>query len=162
MRVVSILLLAAAANGMNTRQKIACDMCMNSVKDCGEYSPDPMMLNNTRPDPSKLGSLVQCDASEEEIWTTSGYFKVGDEEHPPGETRHSCPCNENEPDGPSCRRQSRQDGKEEFAQDKICGVLINKRMPQSGKDGSCTAWVGKVVPNSQGGDVEDCSTRFDN
>ncbi|GMI29743.1 hypothetical protein TeGR_g14676 [Tetraparma gracilis] len=115
------------------------------------------MLNSTRPDASKLGHLMVCDASEVEYWTTSGRFKVGDEEHQPVEERVGCPCYE----GEDCRRQAVQEGKLDFAQDKICRVLVKKDMPSRASDDSCTKWVGKVVPNSQGGDVDACSTRFE-
>ena len=104
-------------------------MCMSQVDidgGCDDYVPDINMLNATRPPPYKLGALSVCDASEAEIWRTSGYFKVGDEEHQPDETRSGCPCVEAEPDGPSCRRQAKQDGKLDFADDKICGILIKK------------------------------------
>jgi hypothetical protein len=119
------------------------------------------MFNATRPDAYKMGSLIVCDASEEEIWTTEGKFKVGDEEHQPPEGRVGCPCNPDEPDGPSCRRQSQQEGKLDFARDKICKVLGKKGMPTDSGDESCTKWMGKVVPNSQGGDVPDCKDRFE-
>ena len=142
---------------LNTRQKIACDICSQSITNCESYSPSKNMFNSTRPDASKLGNLYVCDASEDELWSTSGKFKVGDKEHPPLENRSGCPCNpDNESD--DCRRQTYQIGKLEFERERICSVLVLKRMPRNGR--GCTAWVEEVVPNSQGGEVDDCETRF--
>ena len=150
------LALPTANSYLNTRQKIACDMCMTDVSSCETYTPDHDMLNQTRPAPYKLGSLMVCDASEDEYWTTAGRFKVGDDEHQPGEQRDGCPCYE----GEGCRRQAVQEGKLDFARDRICGVLVKKDMPGGGSDEECTGWVEKVVPKSQGGDMDACSTRF--
>mmetsp|Transcript_25673 Transcript_25673/g.53358 ORF Transcript_25673/g.53358 Transcript_25673/m.53358 type:complete len:161 (+) Transcript_25673:302-784(+) len=159
MRILTLAVLSAATTCtayLNTRQKIACDMCMTEVEDCSTYTPDHDMLNQTRPDPYKLGSLMVCDASEDEYWTTSGRFKVGDDEHQPEEQRVGCPCY----DGEDCRRLAVQEGKLDFAQDRICGVLIKKDMPSGESDQKCTQWVAKNVPNSQGRDMDLCSTRF--
>lgn len=54
-----------------------------------------------------------------------------------------------------------QVGKLDFARDKICKVLVTKDMPDDDSDESCTKWMGKVVPNSQGGDTPDCADRFE-
>ena len=134
-------------------------MCSQKVTDCSSYMPSEGMFNSTRPEPTKLGRILVCDASEDEIWTTEGRFKVGDEDHQPPESRTGCPCN---PDSGAsdCRRQAVQVGKLDFEREKVCGILIKKDMPSSGRDSSCSKWVEKVVPNSQGGEVDDCQTRF--
>jgi len=66
------------------------------------------MLNQTRSEPSKLGSLMVCGTSEDEYWTTYGRFKVGDEEHQPEEERLGCPSYE----GEDCRRQGKCRGEQ--------------------------------------------------
>lgn len=142
---------------MNIRQKVACDICMNTVSDCSKYNPDKNMLNPVRPPPSKLGSLYVCSASDREVWTTTGTFKIGDAAHLPAENRPKCPCYE----GQSCNRQQLITGKKDFAQTKICEILRPKLMPSTASDADCSKWMNTVVSSSQGSVKPGCSQRFD-
>ena len=60
----------------SVRQKIACDVCVQKVKDCSTYKPNTAQFNPVRPPPSSLGKLKVCEASEREIWSVGDYFKV--------------------------------------------------------------------------------------
>merc|ERR1712159_268361 len=78
-------------------QKIGCDVCQ-SKPSCSSYVPPKSLFDTTRPAPEKnLGSLVECKPSQAEIWTTDGYFKVGDAAHQPAESRPGCPSERRKP-----------------------------------------------------------------
>lgn len=51
MKFSCLLLIGAAcvaAQTLNIRQKVACDMCFNKIWHCETYVPDSLMLNGTR------------------------------------------------------------------------------------------------------------------
>ena len=128
---------------------------MTRPADCSTYDPSELMYNSTRPDAYKMGSLWVCDPSEREIWTTSGRFKVGDEEHQPQEQREVCPGYTPDTE----KRKPVQEGKLDFVEDTLC-PLFDKALPKGTDDKTCTAYMQKVAPSANGPNPDSCAARF--
>lgn len=129
---------------MSVRQKIVCDMCLRSVRDCSYYTPSSGMLNPVRPPPeTPNGRFFSCSPSERELWTTDDRFKVVEDGTPGEGDRTKCPLE---------RRANKFNGKLYMSR-KICkpvGVrepgdscsdFTNKNARIFGRTAVCTASV---------------------
>ena len=125
---------AVSEHAMNLINRIACDVCLNKVKSCADYRPNPQMLSSEFPSPSKLGRLLFCEASERMYYARADSFKMTAEEL----SKTQCK-------GTSVRRAPTLDGRLGLAR-RHCGRYLKKVDFENCQE-SATGIAGRVKKN---------------